>query len=169
MIVAVLLSSSPIQAQEDWRTQFASVLELRDSILKLVPYHDSVYHLTIQKVTLDVDYKYMRFLVDMDKGQNLEVADWYLDYLVRHSCWDFVPLGEKGFEIRMVVQTPKYERKASGGGSYTFSSDDIPLKFDSRYVFSDTLIRISRVITEEKLVKGLAEHYGEAGIREALA
>lgn len=125
LIVAVLLSSSPVQAQEDWRTQFASVLELRDSILKLVPYHDSVYHLTIQKVTLDVDYKYMRFLVDMDKGQNLEVADWYLDYLVRHSCWDFVPLGEKGFEIRMVVQTPKYERKASGGGSYTFSSDDI--------------------------------------------
>lgn len=126
MIAAVLLSSLSIgQAQEDWRVQFAPVLELRDSILKLVPYHDSVYHLTIQKVTLDVDYKYMRFLVDMDKGEKLEVANWYLDYLVRHSGWDFAPLGEKGFEIRMVVQTPKYERKASGGGSYTFSSADI--------------------------------------------
>jgi hypothetical protein len=34
-------------------------------------------------------------------------------------------------------------------------SNDIPLKFDSRYVFSDTLIRISRVITEEKLIENM--------------
>ena len=35
------------------------------------------------------------------------------------------------------------------------SSCDIPLKFDSRFVFSDTLIRTSRLISEEKSVENM--------------
>ena len=34
-------------------------------------------------------------------------------------------------------------------------ASDIPLKFDSRYVFSDTLIRTSRLISEEKIVENM--------------
>jgi hypothetical protein len=32
---------------------------------------------------------------------------------------------------------------------------DIPLKFDSRYVFSDTLIRTSRLISDEKIIENM--------------
>ena len=34
-------------------------------------------------------------------------------------------------------------------------ANDIPLKFDSRYVFSDTLIRTSRLITDEKIIENI--------------
>ena len=34
-------------------------------------------------------------------------------------------------------------------------ANDIPLKFDSRYVFSDTLIRTSRLITDEKIIENM--------------
>lgn len=34
-------------------------------------------------------------------------------------------------------------------------TNDIPLKFDSRYVFSDTLIRTSRLITDEKVIENM--------------
>ena len=34
-------------------------------------------------------------------------------------------------------------------------ASDIPLKFNSRYVFSDTLIRTSRLISEEKIVENM--------------
>ena len=34
-------------------------------------------------------------------------------------------------------------------------SSDIPCKFDSRFVFSDTLIRASRLINNEKAVENM--------------
>ena len=121
----LLLPPVSLRAQDSWREKVAPVLELRDSLLKLIPYYDEEHHLTLQNVTVDVDYKYMKMTIAMEKGWKVEDVDWYLDYLTHHPRWSMAPLGELGFDLRVLVKTDKNERKASGGGAYTYSYEDI--------------------------------------------
>ena len=126
MLAAVLLlPACTARAQETEGQRLAPVYELRDTLLALVPFHDAEHELTIQRVLLDVDYKIMRMMIALDSGAIIKEADWYLDYLTHHPRWSFVPLGEKGFDLHLTVATAKGKRKASGGGSYTYTAQDI--------------------------------------------
>lgn len=125
LLAVLFLPSGPARTQETWRERLAPVLALRDSLIKTTPFHDEENHLTIQALSLNVDGKFLRMNMAMDKGYPIHDADWYLDYLTHSHGWDFAPLGEFGFEVRLLVQTDKQERKGSGGGSYTYSPNDI--------------------------------------------
>ena len=125
VVAAMLLAANTSTAQSIEDEKAVPVIELRTQLKNILPYHDTVNHLTVSSVSVDLDYRLMRFVIKLDEGQVINDANWYLHYMVKHELWNLAPLGESSFELRLMVQTPAMERKGTGGGSYTFKPAEI--------------------------------------------
>lgn len=125
VLAALLFAMVPLTAQPSEDETVWPVIELRSKMKNILPYHDTVNHLTVKSVSVDMDYRYMRIVIELDKGQSMKDADWYLHYLALHEMWSLAPLGENAFDLRLLVQHEAGERKGSGGGSYSYTPTDI--------------------------------------------
>lgn len=125
VLAALLFAVVPLNAQPSEDETVWPVIELRSKMKNILPYRDTVNHLTVKSVSVDMDYRYMRIVIVLDKGQSMKDADWYLHYLALHEMWSLAPLGENAFDLRLLVQHEAGDRKGSGGGSYNYKPTDI--------------------------------------------
>ncbi len=128
-------------------TNMSDIYRLADSVRSAIPYYDSENHISLMHVLVNSDRRFLRLTFDLEVGQLVKEADWYLDYVAHHLKWDFSPLANKGFELRVAVNLPKTDEKASKTAAFTFYPSDL------QQVFGQDLDVQARVY-----LAGLAKH-----------
>ena len=101
----------PVAAQDE---DFSRLYALEKDIKAIIPYYDAENHLSISHVTMDADLRFFRLTFDLEVGQEVQDADWYLNYIAHNDLWDISPVADYGFYLRLAVKLPKGKTKGEG-------------------------------------------------------
>lgn len=123
MLVALIGALSlPVAAQDE---DFSRLYALEKDIKAIIPYYDAENHLSISHVTMDADLRFFRLTFDLEVGQEVQDADWYLNYIAHNDLWDISPVADYGFYLRLAVKLPKGKTKGEGTAAFHYSPADL--------------------------------------------
>lgn len=124
------LICQPLSAQEPVADEdFSDVEELAATLKGMVPYYDEESHLSLTGVILNLDGRFLRVEFALPKGQLVNEADWYLNYMVRK--WDLQPLLEHAFDLRLLLKHPREPKNPNlGSSAFNFHPEDIQAAID---------------------------------------